>query len=53
MRGLAKNCNAVKKWSPEYFVENYGDTELLTLGKNADTKVTKNNAYTSFTQTAE
>ena len=47
IRGLIKNCNAVKKWNANYFTTNYGETNLLTLarGKHFD----KQNAYTSFT----
>ena len=50
MRGLIKECSAVKKWNPDFFINNYGETELLTLGK---TKNQKSDAYTSFTQRAE
>lgn len=44
IRGLIKNSEAVKNWGPNFFSENYGKTELLTL------KIPENfsNAYNSF-----
>lgn len=46
IRGLIKNSPAVKKWSADYFIHNYGQTEIITLQNNEE----KARAYTSFNQ---
>ncbi len=47
IRGLIKDTDAIKKWSPHYFRNKYGDTKLLNIKKGNQLK---ENAYTSFTQ---
>jgi len=47
IRGLIKDSAAVRNWSADYFLQNYGDTKLLTLRKPEHKK---NGAYTSFTE---
>jgi hypothetical protein len=48
IKGLARDSFACKTWSSSFFLDNYGDTKLLTL-KRGD-KFKTDNAYTSFTQ---
>ena len=48
IKGLAKECFACKTWSSSFFLENYGETKLLTLKRGNKFKTA--NAYTSFTQ---
>lgn len=52
IRGLIKECPAVKMWSEDYFSTNYGDTKLLTLlkGDKDNNNNTRSKAYTSFTE---
>lgn len=50
IRGLIKNTSAVKNWNSDYFEDNYGDTQLLTLRQPDDGYV---GAYTSFNEAVD